>query len=76
MTNRPYTDMHEIAKQEVESHMRPLICGIFHELEEVKRNQKHLVDMVEKRTLSVHDVVHYVLIVVVFIMALIGLTSC
>ena len=76
MSNRPYSDQFEMTEKIVEHHMRPLLCAMFSEIEELKRGQKRLEELQRKQMLSIHDVIHYTLIGVLGVLFLIGLTGC
>ena len=68
MTKRPNTDLHELVKGEVSSHMKPFIEVIMEEHEETRRSFKKLEALVVRMGESrIHCVINSILIAVVFI---------
>ena len=77
MTKRPFTDLHEIIKQEVCEHMKPFIEATMMEHEETRRVVKQNTDVLERVGMSkLHTWVQYFLIGMLFIGMIIVITGC
>ena len=77
MPNRPYTDVHEIVKNEVANHMRPFIEVNMYEHEQtrnaIRENTKILRSVGQNRT---HSAINSVLIGVLSVLMILLLTGC
>ena len=71
------TDVHEVVKKEVESHMRPFIEVTLLEHEKTRSEVKSLKDVINKvSSSSVHNYIQYGLIAVIIIGMILFITGC
>ena len=77
MTKRPYTDLHDLVKQEVCDHIKPFIVATMHEHEETRKKiteaEKTFKSM---NKINIHDIIQYAAILLLFIGVTLGLSTC
>ena len=77
MTKRPFTDLHDIIKEEMCEHMKPFMDVMLHEHEETRRGFKDLAALVNKiHSSRTHNFIQDVFIAAIIVGMILIITGC